>query len=1167
VWVSINVRAKACASIQVAKSHLFDACKTALGPLSRGDAFEKAVNGKSAGSNLVTKKLQLLAATLLDEHKRNPEGSIICFVEMRVTSTALAQLLMRSRPHARLAPSYLIGGASVSVLRQSLKEQQRVLANFQGGQSKLLIATEVAEEGLDIQSCQTVISFDPPKRPKGFIQRRGRARAHGGKMYVFIAESDDNAKATMQQFVDTEDNMNKAALDACDPDDDTVGMAGLELGAGSAEQLRVDATGACVTLSSAVTLLHHYCQVMAPNDNFYVDTPLFWREGAGEPFKVYLGVWAPIRFAQGRPYASTREAKASASLALLRALHEAQSLDDHLSPFNPLSKRSSTVDPEALLTDSQWVTHRLRGRDVGVYGREDRGASSIDCATISIPQALRVSGPASMASVSLHALQVIPDDEVQRLPLFDSEGSLNLDVAVVRHAYESIESKSLWAPQPLPPDASSIKLWYRGRYGLTVNLKHVGQRVIAEQELFAARLHHRKLFAQCGQRAEPSSAADTAGDGKCRPFRGRCCYIVAEGGTLEPPEQHSKRARHFLDHGGGRGRGSFSLVLVRATHSGQHYIVPQGSHAESALTSRSNVPGKEPPTTFIELYKAAHSIDIQRPDDRLLPAFVTKAKPTPQAMDRQIRRDTAAPSAPTPELASAGRSRVVHMAPELMEPVLDKEGLTQWHASRLLPYLLWSLEQLLVAHELRNELVDTAVASSSPARTVSKSEAEAMVPGVNDIVMAITSASCARSFSLERLETLGDAFLKLEVSTQLCESHRTLSEGDLTHMRSRIVSNRALALRCASLGIAKYLRVQPFMENGLCTWQPPEPGAGSNADSAREHLRPMRLKVLGDMLEALIGAFVRHGGQEGGREAVQLLGVLPDGGRAGQASASAELPRPRAGGEATTSEPFPLPPFVESSLRLGVQDTTRREAVSALCDFPFRDDALVREAMTHCSRQFEPSYQRLEFLGDAVLDYIVTDLLYNRQPELSPGQMTQRRQELVRNSALARRCVQLGLHSWIRHLSSPLTAGIATTVRKVDQLGQRCAGEGPKEPDAGATLAGRSVGAHASGGEAARIPGTVAVASSTTGTVPDLSLCKVCADVVESLIGAMYIEARTREDPSAGSHPHRAIGSNGGSASTSTPARSGRQDAALAMVTRSVLGRVLDKADLQKSAA
>lgn len=206
----------------------------------------------------------------------------------------------------------------------------------------------------------------------------------------------------------------------------------------------------------------------------------------------------------------------------------------------------------------------------------------------------------------------------------------------MRHAYESIESKSLWAPQPLPPDASSIKLWYRGRYGLTVNLKHVGQRVIAEQELFAARLHHRKLFAQCGQRAEPYSAADTAGDGKCRPFRGRCCYIVAEGGTLEPPEQHSKRARHFLDHGGGRGRGSFSLVLVRATHSGQHYIVPQGSHAESALTSRSNVPGKQPPATFIELYKAAHSIDIQRPDDRLLPAFVTKAKPTPQAMDRQM---------------------------------------------------------------------------------------------------------------------------------------------------------------------------------------------------------------------------------------------------------------------------------------------------------------------------------------------------------------------------------------------------------------------------------------------------------------------------------------------------------------------------------------------------
>jgi hypothetical protein len=98
---------------------------------------------------------------------------------------------------------------------------------------------------------------------------------------------------------------------------------------------------------------------------------------------------------------------------------------------------------------------------------------------------------------------------------------------------------------------------------------------------------------------------------------------------------------------------------------------------------------------------------------------------------------------------------------------------------------MWSLEQVLVAHELHGKLLTMFGPSGPPAAPgVSEQDDTHVVPSIPELLVAITSASCGRAFSLERLEILGDAFLKLEVSTQLCQSHPTCSEGALTQMRS-----------------------------------------------------------------------------------------------------------------------------------------------------------------------------------------------------------------------------------------------------------------------------------------------------------------------------------------------------------------------------------------------
>jgi len=82
--------------------------------------------------------------------------------------------------------------------------------------------------------------------------------------------------------------------------------------------------------------------------------------------------------------------------------------------------------------------------------------------------------------------------------------------------------------------------------------------------------------------------------------------------------------------------------------------------------------------------------------------------------------------------------------------------------------------------------------------------------------------------------------------------------------------------------------------------------------------------------------------------------------------------------------------------------------------------ALYRRALTHSSYANERSLgssahnERLEFLGDAVLDLVVSALLYDRFPEMPEGMLTRLRAEAVREESLARLAVKLNLGDHLR---------------------------------------------------------------------------------------------------------------------------------------------------------
>jgi len=95
---------------------------------------------------------------------------------------------------------------------------------------------------------------------------------------------------------------------------------------------------------------------------------------------------------------------------------------------------------------------------------------------------------------------------------------------------------------------------------------------------------------------------------------------------------------------------------------------------------------------------------------------------------------------------------------------------------------------------------------------------------------------------------------------------------------------------------------------------------------------------------------------------------------------------------------------------------------------PFEDILLLTRALTHRSYLNEhpdalEDNERLEFLGDAVLDFLVGEWLYNRFPEMEEGGLTQMRSAFVQTGQLASFAREIGLDSAIRLGKGELKSG------------------------------------------------------------------------------------------------------------------------------------------------
>lgn len=300
-------------------------------------------------TDLFTPKIGMLIK-ILDIVSKNDDFCGIIFVKRRHTAVAIKLLIDSLDCLSAFRNDILIGHgiSDEGDMQMSFRDQNKIISKFRTGELNLLIATNVAEEGLDIQPCNFVIRFDFFYTLIAYIQSRGRARKADSRYILLVEENNASHAGKIDEFRDLEQEMkdfcrllpeernvaNKFSVSqtiSYDSDDDDDSDDEDYLGSA----IFIPETGASLTKQNAVPLIHRYCSSL-PSDSFCVLKPIFEITATGEGYvcKLTLPSNAAIQEVESPVCRTKDHAKALAALQACAQLLNLKAFDNHLMPKN-----------------------------------------------------------------------------------------------------------------------------------------------------------------------------------------------------------------------------------------------------------------------------------------------------------------------------------------------------------------------------------------------------------------------------------------------------------------------------------------------------------------------------------------------------------------------------------------------------------------------------------------------------------------------------------------------------------------------------------------------------------------------------------------------------------------------------------------------------------------
>ncbi|XP_060557086.1 uncharacterized protein LOC132717609 isoform X2 [Ruditapes philippinarum] len=136
----------------------------------------------------------------------------LVLVKQRCTAHQITKVLLKSDRMRKLGLNTTCvvghGGSGAADKGMNVNQQKRVLEEIKQYQYQVIVATSVAEEGVDMPECERVISLYPPSTVTALVQMRGRARRKNSKFIVLCSNQEEEGK--LYDIMQKEKNMIEA---------------------------------------------------------------------------------------------------------------------------------------------------------------------------------------------------------------------------------------------------------------------------------------------------------------------------------------------------------------------------------------------------------------------------------------------------------------------------------------------------------------------------------------------------------------------------------------------------------------------------------------------------------------------------------------------------------------------------------------------------------------------------------------------------------------------------------------------------------------------------------------------------------------------------------------------------------------------------------------------
>ncbi|PGH00288.1 endoribonuclease Dicer [Blastomyces parvus] len=932
----------------------------------------------------LSSKVRLLAHELSRYFERHTDTKCIVFVQQRYTARLLAELFSRiGTQHMRTGVLIGVRHDSIGGGHFSFRQQFLTLLKFRKGELNCLFATSVAEEGLDIPDCNLIIRFDLNLTMIQYVQSRGRAR-HSNSMYAHMVERDNLIHSSCIEDVQRTENIMRRFCEAL-PEDRIIRGSSDDLGMIlDKERYRtsftVPSTGAMLTYDSSLAVLAHYASSLQYENEMSTQVNYFIQRIDGAfVCEASLPEKSPFRGSTGKPLARKLHAKQSAAFETCLMLRKNGLLDDHF--VSKYHKRLPAMRNAKLAINSK------KKNQYDMIMKPKLWENSRGTIPNEIYVQLLTLKPTGKLRRKYQPLLLLTRDALPQFPRFP----LYLE--------DDIEADVVSIPLRTALRVSEADLDLLTRFTLRIfqDLFHkVYERQPAMMAYWLCPARLNSGDSDISDNVDPRDLLDV-----------RILQDVQQNSEICWSRGMSPSAvenRFLFDKWDGRYRYFTSTVEPSLSPS---------DPPQPAMAKRKNM--ENIMNYCLSLFKRSRlkflgECDWEQPVVR---AELVRLRRNllDRAMEQEKGEETTYYICPEPLRISALPAPVAAFA--FAFPAI---------ISRLESYLI-SLEACdKLQLNIETYLALEALTKDSDNTEEHRGEQIHFQRGMGK--------------NYERLEFLGDCFLKMATSISLFAMNPDNDEYDFHVKRMCLICNQNLFNTAVSIKLYEFIRTQGFSRRD---WYPEGIKLlKGKAKSESQNKHSLGDKTIADICEALIGASLLSGGKahrfDTAVKAVTAF-VNSDNHRVSDWDCYFDL--------------YSLPKYQTAKADAGQLDLARQ--IGDRLGYQFNYPRLLRSAFTHASFPSwngVPCYQRLEFLGDSLLDMVCVEYLYHHYPDRDPQWLTEHKMAMVSNKFLGAAAVKLGLHRHLLHSSNALLGQITRYAEEIEVA----EAEGNDSPDAWTTI-------------------------------------------------------------------------------------------------------------------